>query len=382
MPTPNRHPQRGNVLVLTMFALIPLLGFLGLAVDLGYMFNYKLRAQIAVDAAALAAALEPYTAGDLSKNTDAALDIAKHNGFGDVDPNDPANGCDAPNSKQICIAVRTPPLEGAFVGSAGGEAYEVDLRQNLPTYFMSAVGVTSFPIHVRAVAKSKPAVLPCFTVGNTTIQPGSNVEGNCELFFTDTISGGCDGCIKANATNLDTAIYNVFKNTAYDKNMVKPPPPGEVFPKFDASIDPNCGTDIVCRNATITQRCYRDITVDKNCKFGPGEYKITRKVTFEPAAEATGINMIFLLKAGSSIWFNNKLNLSGSVPDYPNTIIWAEEDVTGTTSINFDKNVKPLDRNLPLINGHIYAPSAQFNLAGHYSLSPGSGLASKPGLVE
>ncbi|MCC7276707.1 MAG: hypothetical protein IT487_00125, partial [Chromatiaceae bacterium] len=192
MPTPNRHPQRGNVLVLTMFALIPLLGFLGLAVDLGYMFNYKLRAQIAADAAALAASLTPYNPDlqpdPLAPQVMAAQDIAGANGF--------KNG-----EATILVDVNSPPLEGAFKATEPGIYFEADIKQDLPTYFMSAVGVTSFPIHVRAVAKAAGDVGSCLTVGDAIFESNTDMSGlRCELFFSGTITAN-QGSIRAAATN-------------------------------------------------------------------------------------------------------------------------------------------------------------------------------------
>ncbi len=356
MPTPNRHPQRGNVLVLTMFALIPLLGFLGLAVDLGYMFNYKLRAQIAADAAALAAALEPYTAGDLSKNTAAALDIARSNDFDGVDAKVAANGCDAPNNNKICIAVETPPLVGAFVGSAEGEAYEVDLRQNLPTYFMSAVGVTSFPIHVRAVAKSKSAVLPCFTVGDTTIASNTRVDGpDCQLYFTGSLSGD-NQYIKASATNLDTDVYTIFKETDYDENMLLPDAPAPTFPSFNranGSVDPQCSEDAECTNSSINSRCYRNLIIKNSCTLNAGQYKITGSVTFEQSAKATGEGIIFLLKAGSTITFSGKMNLSSGATGYPDYILWAERPGSTTKIIEMSSDKTSGSGELTKTNGNL-----------------------------
>src|SRR5438105_14636888 len=54
--SPNKH--RGQALIMTTMALIPMFGLLGLAVDLGWMEFTKKSAQTAADAAAMAALLQ------------------------------------------------------------------------------------------------------------------------------------------------------------------------------------------------------------------------------------------------------------------------------------------------------------------------------------
>src|SRR5437016_11701037 len=54
--SPNKH--RGQALIMTTMALIPMFGLMGLAVDLGWMEFTKKSAQTAADAAAMAALLQ------------------------------------------------------------------------------------------------------------------------------------------------------------------------------------------------------------------------------------------------------------------------------------------------------------------------------------
>lgn len=53
-----RHDENGQVLVLTAFCMLVLLGFLALAVDVGMLYRQKRLVQTAGDAGALAAAAE------------------------------------------------------------------------------------------------------------------------------------------------------------------------------------------------------------------------------------------------------------------------------------------------------------------------------------
>jgi len=48
--------ERGSILVITALSLVALVGFVGLALDLGHLYVVKTELQNAADAAALAAA--------------------------------------------------------------------------------------------------------------------------------------------------------------------------------------------------------------------------------------------------------------------------------------------------------------------------------------
>ncbi len=322
MPTPNRHPQRGNVLVLTMFALIPLLGFLGLAVDLGYMFNYKLRAQIAADAAALAASLTPYNPDlqpdPLAPQREAAWDIAKANGF--------ENGIST-----IVVDVNTPPLQGDFMKLEPGTYFEADIKQDLPTYFMSAVGVTSFPIHVRAVAKAAGDVGSCLTVGDATFESSTKMKGvRCELFFSGTITAN-QGSIQAAATNKDHSIFTEDTVRKYDMEL--PPAPDE-FPVFSCTNDRECPEE----SESVSPGCYRNLTIKAGCGLSPGQYNITGDVNFKNANVQNKIqarDLTFLLQGGA-INILADVSLISGAEKFKEFIIWALPIKQGDTSYRLD----------------------------------------------
>src|SRR5690348_2762891 len=73
--------EKGQVLVMTAFCMACLLGCLGLAVDVGVLFNARRQMQTASDAAAMAAATEAFYNGTASANINQrAYDAAKANG--------------------------------------------------------------------------------------------------------------------------------------------------------------------------------------------------------------------------------------------------------------------------------------------------------------
>src|SRR5258708_36028893 len=96
-----RQSQRGFVLVTMMLSMLVLLGFLGLAVDVGYLELVKTRMQTAADAAALGAVQ------DLRMNGTANLAIAAK---ADSATNGLTHGVDTVN-----ITVNHPPLTGNYM---------------------------------------------------------------------------------------------------------------------------------------------------------------------------------------------------------------------------------------------------------------------------
>jgi uncharacterized membrane protein len=77
------HNEKGQVLLLAALCMMVLIGFLGLAIDLGLFFRVKRNMQIAADAAATAGALDYYYHQSSASATSAATAAAAQNGVND-----------------------------------------------------------------------------------------------------------------------------------------------------------------------------------------------------------------------------------------------------------------------------------------------------------
>ncbi len=139
---PNRQ-EAGYVLVTSSLSILVLLGFVGLAVDVGYLQFQKRRIQSAADAAAAGAAfqLAAHATADTAR-TEAKYD-SKKNGF-----EDGTNG--------VTITVNIPPTGGNYTASS--YAAEAIVRQNTPTFFMQLFSISNATVAARAVGQ----------VGNST----------------------------------------------------------------------------------------------------------------------------------------------------------------------------------------------------------------------
>src|ERR1039457_250336 len=177
--------RRGYVVVTMLVSLVVLLSFLGLGIDVGYEEYVKTRMQTAADAAAVGGAQELRASGSTNLGTTAQGDAAA-NGF-----TDGANG--------VAITVNNPPATGYSTGNSS--AVEVLISQNVPTFFMELIGISSGTVQARAVARLgsgtscfyalDPAASGAFSVsGGVTVQINCGVMVDSSSTTAMSVSGG------------------------------------------------------------------------------------------------------------------------------------------------------------------------------------------------
>lgn len=174
------HAQRGQVLPIIAVAALALLGFAGLAADVGY-HRYEQRVQqTATDSAALAGATEL----NEGRQTASAKYDASKNGFTD---DGVAGGAACSN---VCVAVNNPPSTGAYTGDSS--AVEVTITSIKPTFLERVFAKTSVTIHTRAVARRISTNTGClYALGptsNTNFNSGTTVAANCTMYANGTIN--------------------------------------------------------------------------------------------------------------------------------------------------------------------------------------------------
>ena len=159
---PTQKPERGQVLIIFVFAIIGLIAIAGLAIDGGNIYSDRSRARNAADAAALAGAMvkvneqiggaaacsdvdTPSTCGALVKT--AALDTASGNGYSN-------------NITNNTVEVHIPPIDGPYANCAAGmfdchDYVEVVISTNVDTYFAKVVGIRQLHNRTTATAIAK-----------------------------------------------------------------------------------------------------------------------------------------------------------------------------------------------------------------------------------
>jgi Flp pilus assembly protein TadG len=198
-----RKSQGGQTVVLFAFALPVLLGFVGLATDIGYLELTKRLVQTAADAGAVAGAIHlPY--GNWTAGAQAATAA---NGF--------TNGAST-GAGSIVVSVNNPPLTGPHTVAndpVNNMNYvEVIVQAPQPTFFLSAIGITSSTtVTGRAVATS--------TQGDCIFALASSGAATLDVTLGDINAPKCAIIVDSNNSSALT-LSGAYKITASQIGVV------------------------------------------------------------------------------------------------------------------------------------------------------------------
>lgn len=247
--------ERGQALILIVFAIIGLLGITALTIDGGNAYSDRRHAQNAADTAVLAAA-RAIIRGESWKP--AALAIASANGYVDSDDTTASSSTTANVEVYRCDEIDVAVDCGVYDGDA--EHIQVKITSVVNTYFAPVVGVQELTNVVQAIAKVIPgdyvemfdgnavvglspddcaAVAYQGTADTTITGGGIFVNSDCELNAFDNNSSSAQlsapnlctvGGIDANGTGIN------IPSQAEGCEPVGFPPASMVMP------NPSCGS--------------------------------------------------------------------------------------------------------------------------------------------
>jgi len=129
--------ERGQALILIVFAIIGLVGITALAIDGGNAFAERRKAQNAADTAALSGALARINNESWVQTTYA---VAAQNGYNN-------------DTTTNAVQVYSPPISGPYKGDI--EYVQVIITVHTKTYFASVVGMPQITNTVEAVSRTK-----------------------------------------------------------------------------------------------------------------------------------------------------------------------------------------------------------------------------------
>ncbi|HYZ86124.1 MAG TPA: pilus assembly protein TadG-related protein [Bryobacteraceae bacterium] len=178
LTTRSRTKQRGVILILLAMMITVLLGFLGLAIDVGFMMWMRRRAQTAADAAAITAVLELKRNSTISVARSEALADAGLNGF-------------TTGTANTTVTVNNPPLSGPRAGD--NQYVEAIITRNVPAFFMRVVGRNSMDIAARAVGRIGSAGNACIYALNPTVNSAFFASGNMNVVLSCGIAVASSG---------------------------------------------------------------------------------------------------------------------------------------------------------------------------------------------
>ena len=251
--------ETGSIIILTAFMLIVLMGFVGLALDVGSHYNHKRVLQTAADAGAFQGGHELHR-GKTSLITSSALTGTAENGY--------THGTDG-----VVVEVYNPPVSGFYVGDAA--AVEVVVSQPSPVTFMRMFGFTPPTIPARAVTWAGANSKSCIHVLEETDQDAFSYNSSAILnapdcgLIVNSINEPYSGHLTsnsdvwvANATfsggyATESSSY-LGTSSGYPPYTGSPPAPDPFCPSAEKCLEPpfggapyECGIDPVTLDPLI-----------------------------------------------------------------------------------------------------------------------------------
>jgi len=391
-----RNKEAGNILLLTGLALTVLMGFAGVAIDMGMLRNDKRMQQTAADAAAIAGASNlAYTGWQAGGQT-----AASANGFTDSSGNTLAT-CTGAAIGTVCVEIDSPPVDGPHANQAGcppnPSCYvEARVAEVWPTYFMNLLNIPSETMTARAVATSLSGGIPggggcVYTIGPPAKGIGININGNATLNATSCgIVDNGNFSTQGNALNVSAGSFSVAGSwtdkgtsssdvTCTSGQTNCPETSAPAGPNPLANLTPPCNPctgGAAASGTTFNPGTYSSISINSNgaVTFNPGIYIFTGSgisCSGTPTITGNGVMFYFAGTGSSGATFNcqgnDTLNLTAptasncsSCPSQYDGILMYQE-VGNTNGPSIGGNVGSQ------YNGVLYFPSSDVTFFGNSS---------------
>lgn len=364
--------EKGQAMVIIALAGVALVGFLSLVTDLGTVYFERRNAQNAADSAALVGA-QKWTGVVPNVSlvaADAVRDARRYaikNGF-----NTDSGANNGTWNGEVRVDV--PPVTGPYAGQP--DYVEVNIRREANTLFANVLGIGSFTVTTRAVARAKQISFDAATisldpgdastwvngagfigvVGNTYSRGVTKImSGLLQVFGSSYAKGGFAGsAISSNA--LITDVPDLF-------DPLWPAPYADPAPGL------SWNSNGVVERQTLDVDGYVwiwpgtydwiNIVAGDRVKFKPGVYKTTKVqgVNINGTAIGTGPTCFvmvdpaqFVVQAGAYVSFYSSKDL------YNGIIIWSSTTGGNAVKIAGGGNVD--------LRGTIYAPRGTARIAG------------------
>lgn len=378
-----RNSRKGSVLIMATLTMTVLFGFMGLALDMSYMYFHKRRMQTAADAAAIAGAQEILRGKLNSAIVASAKNDSAVNGFTDA-----TNG--------VTVTVNNPPL--APSASAGNNRFvEVIVSQAQPTWFMRFMDVGSVTVAARAVAGIGSGQACVYTLNPDASGPHSGFEINgtatanfgCGIYSNSNFRAVGGGCVTASSVSYVGAYSDGSGCTARSVSpgvqIVDPLKDKYVMPAAAPCVTGNTGNTGKSWNASAGETIHispgtycngMDLRGQGSIVFDDGPYIIVGGgLKVSAGVSVTGTNVTFFNTFdGSHDYGAVSINGSGLVKlnapttgAYKGLLFYQDPRVTATSS----NGSKIAGATTSVYDGIIYFPSTDLEYTGNSSATAG-----------
>jgi hypothetical protein len=371
-----QRSERGQALVLVIFAIVVLLGFAALSLDSGRIYATRSQMQNAADSAAMAAASVK------SKNTGnpilSALNQLSMNDFSmDSDINENTD-------KAQDVQIYNPPISGPYAEVANkAEYYQVILRVKVEKIFSQFVFNGDEQITVESVSHVKnptsaspgaalhaigrnvcPGIV--FNGGSNTHIKGGSIISNSNA--TDT-SGSCvSGLMTGSSGNIKVDSGDIILSGSWlanDGATISPAPKTNEPASFPADLpEPSCaglpsrnGND----NPLLPGYYHGGITIQNgSVTMQPGFYCLDGNFTVNGGSLKGSSVVIYMTAAGGGVNFSGSAQiwlstgqkiLDGAGKNFGGTLIFMDRDN--------HNGVDMAGSNGTFYHGTIYAPGVR-----------------------
>lgn len=345
--------ESGAVLVITALSLTTIISILGFAIDVGHFFFVKRDLQNAVDAAALAAAIEVKTCSGTASCTTmqtAAQNALVENG---VTAGTTLTNCSGSVGSGVTLTLNDPPCALSSDPNSGKANYtEAVVTEQVPTYFASLIGLKTVSVTARAEAAhgfGGPCIYALDPTGPAiSIVAGVIVHSRCPVVDESTssdalacvvgvfmyaprvsVSGGADGILCGLST---VPLTHQPEPNPRDPLAYLPAP---------STANDACGTST--GSPYYGSSSAVNILLNGNAEFNPGVYcgginitaALLSNITFKPGVyilkDAHGL--LGITQGGLNINLNALTTITGSGVTFynkgPSGSISFTEPVTG-----------------------------------------------------
>jgi Flp pilus assembly protein TadG len=243
--------ESGQVLVVTALCMLVLIGMLGIALDVGWLYRAKRNVQIAADAAAVAAALDFKYNGSGTSNTTAGRAASAQNGI--------TNGVGG-----AVVTINIPPADGPNASSNG--YVEAIVTVPTSTLFMNLLGSHSVTVGARAVVGTGSGSGCIWTLARSGADISYTGSGglkaqNCNIYDDSSASDAMQltgsGTITAKSIGITGNYSNVGSGTISPNPVTGMAPAADPLSSLSAPTIPS-GT---CSGGTYTNNGTTNVTL-------------------------------------------------------------------------------------------------------------------------
>ena len=290
--------ESGQTLVFLTLTMTVLVGFTGLAVDVGMHFNTQRKLQIAADAAAIAAERTYHYTPTKSTAQTAGAVAAENNYYGSG-----TSGTAASNGSIATINI--PPTSGPITTGSYSEAI-VTIPD--PTSFMGALGFGNVTVSARAVAGESTYGTSCIylaaTKGTGLYMKGSATitAPNCGIYVNSPDSAALSA--QDNGDIVTSTFLDVVGNAQSD-NFANGSTPAQFNSAPQSNPYPNVGTPSTCGVS--------DSSTSITTNYTPAA-SVVCFTSANPVTIGGGTAITFGGSAGGTVYvFENGVNVAGNV---------------------------------------------------------------------